>query len=63
MAHHKRRRPKTSRAGCLLCKPWKAKLLKGQRGQGPARDQRKTQPEPTVGLNLYGTVSRLRTYN
>jgi hypothetical protein len=24
MAHHKRRRPKNRRAGCLLCKPWKA---------------------------------------
>ena len=24
MANHKRRRPKNARAGCLLCKPWKA---------------------------------------
>ena len=24
MANHKRRRPKNKRAGCLLCKPWKA---------------------------------------
>ncbi len=24
MASHKRRRPKNKRAGCLLCKPWKA---------------------------------------
>lgn len=23
MAHHKRRRAKHRRAGCLLCKPWK----------------------------------------
>lgn len=23
MAHHKRRRPKNRRAGCLMCKPWK----------------------------------------
>ncbi len=23
MAHHKRKRPKNGRAGCLLCKPWK----------------------------------------
>ena len=21
--HHKRRRPKNRRAGCLMCKPWK----------------------------------------
>jgi hypothetical protein len=24
MAHYKRRKPKNARAGCLLCKPWKA---------------------------------------
>lgn len=24
MAHHKRRRAKNRRGGCLLCKPWKA---------------------------------------
>jgi len=23
MAHHKRKRSKNGRAGCLLCKPWK----------------------------------------
>ena len=23
MAHHKRKRPKHQRAGCLSCKPWK----------------------------------------
>jgi len=23
MAHHKRKRAKNRRAGCLLCKPWK----------------------------------------
>jgi hypothetical protein len=25
--NHKRKRPKTSRAGCLMCKPHKAKML------------------------------------
>lgn len=24
MGHHKRRRPKNRRAGCLMCKMWKA---------------------------------------
>lgn len=24
MGHHKRKRHKTARAGCLMCKPWKA---------------------------------------
>jgi hypothetical protein len=23
MVHHKRKRPKNRRAGCLMCKPWK----------------------------------------
>jgi hypothetical protein len=23
MAHHKRRRPKNRRTGCLVCRPWK----------------------------------------
>ena len=32
MAHHKRKGPKSTRAGCLLCKPWKR--------QGAKRDER-----------------------
>lgn len=31
MAHHKRRRPKNRRGGCLYCKPWKAN---GERTEG-----------------------------
>lgn len=42
MAHHKRRRPKHRRAGCLLCKRWKDE-------RGPemlaASDERRLQPE------------------
>ena len=30
MAHHKRRRPKNRRAGCLLCKPHKANGAKNR---------------------------------
>lgn len=29
MAHHKRRRPKDARAGCLMCKPHKSNAFKG----------------------------------
>lgn len=29
MGHHKRRRPKSTRAGCLMCKPWKKNGAKG----------------------------------
>ena len=28
--HHKRRRPKNRRAGCLMCKPWKVNGAGGQ---------------------------------
>ena len=35
MAHHKRRRPKNRRAGCLLCKPWKVNgFARRSRGDG-----------------------------
>lgn len=37
MAHHKRRRPKNARAGCLLCKPWK---INGFDRRGRADGQR-----------------------
>lgn len=30
MAHHKRRRPKNRRSGCIMCKPWKANGAKGK---------------------------------
>jgi hypothetical protein len=30
MAHHKRKRPKNRRAGCLLCKPHKRNNAKGK---------------------------------
>jgi len=29
--HHKRRKPKNARSGCLLCKPHKANGAKGRR--------------------------------
>lgn len=43
MAHHKRRRPKARRAGCLMCKPnkfgqgWENEL--GHKGFGKLRDE------------------------
>jgi len=33
MLHHKRKRPKNRRAGCLLCKPWKVNGA-GRKGNG-----------------------------
>lgn len=34
MAHHKRRRAKNRRAGCLLCKPWKVNGYRTERAEG-----------------------------
>lgn len=42
MAHHKRRRPKHQRAGCLQCKPHK-----DERGKG-----RTTREKPSVRRKL-----------
>ena len=38
--HHKRRRPKDRRAGCLLCKPHKAVRVKGTTGARTIQDLR-----------------------
>jgi len=32
--HHKRKRPKNSRAGCLMCKPWKVNGFATERKDG-----------------------------
>jgi hypothetical protein len=34
--HHKRKRPKNARAGCLLCKPWKVNGFATKRTEGEA---------------------------
>jgi len=48
MANHKRRRPKSTRAGCLLCKPHKHQCAKGSlaaqsRQERRARDSERVQ--------------------
>jgi radical SAM superfamily enzyme len=40
MAHHKRRRPKKRRAGCLFCKPHKGNGTKGSRAAQTLQEQR-----------------------
>jgi len=32
--HHKRKRPKNGRAGCLMCKPWKVNGFATERKDG-----------------------------
>lgn len=32
--HHKRKRPKNRRAGCLMCKPWKVNGFATERKEG-----------------------------
>lgn len=38
MPHHKRGRPKSRRAGCLMCKPHKDNARKGTRGARTFQD-------------------------
>lgn len=40
--HHKRGKPKSGRAGCLMCKPWKRQGAKadGLRGRGRPAEKR-----------------------
>jgi hypothetical protein len=44
MAHHKRKRPKSRRAGCLLCKPHKANGASLKSRDAPS-DRRRMQGE------------------
>ena len=34
MAHHKRKRPKNRRSGCLMCKTWKVNGYRTERTDG-----------------------------
>lgn len=45
MAHHKRRRPKHQRAGCLFCKPWKDEREKRTREMQRASVRRRLQAD------------------
>lgn len=36
--HHKRRRPKNARSGCLMCKPWKGNRAKGTANSQPRQE-------------------------
>lgn len=40
MAHHRRNRPKSSRAGCLLCKPHKSQRTKDTLGAQTMQERR-----------------------
>lgn len=45
MAHHKRKRPKSSRAGCLWCKPHKHQGAKGTFDARTVQEKRELQDE------------------
>jgi hypothetical protein len=45
MAHHKRRKPKHQRAGCILCKPHKDERVKRSKDTQKPSVRRKLQPE------------------
>lgn len=52
--HHKRGKPKSRRAGCLMCKYYKHQRLHGGKQRFPIRDRRKTQ-EDRFGDELEST--------
>lgn len=50
--HHKRRRPKNQRAGCLLCKPHKRNGV-GEADANPPAVRRKTQDDVESLMDEY----------
>lgn len=50
--HHKRRRPKNRRAGCLFCKPHKANGTKGTEGARRLPERRARFDEREAGREL-----------
>jgi radical SAM superfamily enzyme len=50
MAHHKRRRPKHSRAGCLFCKPHKSNKSK-DREEAQTQQERKARISEKEQIN------------
>ncbi|MCK6504854.1 hypothetical protein L6R53_15875 [Myxococcota bacterium] len=59
MAHHKRGRPKSRRAGCLLCKPHKDQRRKDTAGARTRAEQRavdreRQQREEEAGVSESG---------
>lgn len=40
MANHKRKRPKSVRAGCMMCKPWKKNAFKDQERSQTMQERR-----------------------
>src|SRR5215471_15143466 len=69
MAHHKCKRPKNRRAGCLLCKPWKMNgFAKGRVDAESLSDHRRRfdaekQLEETRGTDVFSNLwlSLMRT--
>lgn len=55
MAHHKRKRSKNQRAGCLLCKPWKSN---GAKDPLKPRDRRERDRLDSQEKDLAGGVDR-----
>jgi len=52
MANHKRKRPKSARAGCLLCKPHKANAEKNRPESQTMQERRAIENEKTLPDDL-----------
>jgi hypothetical protein len=55
MAHHKRKRPKNQRAGCLLCKPHKANHARSKYRAKVSDQRRMGDSHPSGKPALYGS--------
>lgn len=53
MAHHKRKRPKHQRGGCLMCKGYKDERVKGALDSQPVPVRRKLQRKDTTSYARY----------
>lgn len=63
MAHHKRKRPKHQRAGCLLCKPWKderGSSAKGDHAHEKPSVRRKLQKDGGAEVRVRASTRRVR---
>jgi hypothetical protein len=57
MAHHKRKRAKNRRAGCKLCKPWKANGVRTERPDAEQWGDHRRRRATALDLSDYGRTA------
>lgn len=59
MAHHKRGKRKSARAGCLMCKPWKGNGTKGSANGRTVKERRMRERERDQHAELLSSREQL----